>query len=110
MFFVLVCRNGILVPSFLPHRTSPEAAALAIYRIVIKLYVVCCYYVVIKCLFCCCFYFSSVVVAAATLAVGLCTMTHVVIFAPLYVGLLRALLYNHCGFFPSRLSGRLPLC
>uniref|UniRef100_A0A2N9GY73 Uncharacterized protein n=1 Tax=Fagus sylvatica TaxID=28930 RepID=A0A2N9GY73_FAGSY len=35
----LLSRNGILVPSFLPDRTSPEAAALAIYRIVIKLYV-----------------------------------------------------------------------
>ena len=50
-----------------------------------------------------------VVVVAATLVVGLCTMTYV-IFAPLYVGLLWALLYNHLGFLSSQMSGSLPLC
>jgi hypothetical protein len=78
--------------------------------------VVCCSCVVIRCFSCCCFYFSVVivvvsffVVVVATLVVGLCTMTYV-IFGPLYVESLWALLYNHLGFLPSRMSGSLPLC
>ena len=109
-FFVFVCMDGILAPSILPHRTSPADAALAIYRTAIKLCVVCRFCVVIRYLSCCCFYFFVVVVvAAATLVVRLCAMTYV-IFAPLCVGLLWALLYNHHGFLPSRLSGSLPSC
>ena len=118
MFFVFVCMDGILAPSILPHRTSPTDAALTIYRTVIKFCVVCCFCVVIRCLSCYCFYFSVVdvvvpfffvVVVAASLVVGLCAMTYV-IFAPLYVGLLWALLYNHHGFLPSRLSGGFLSC
>jgi hypothetical protein len=109
-FFVFICMDGILAPSILPYRTSPAGAALAIYRTAIKLCVGYCFCVDIRCLLCllCCFYFS-VVVVAAPLVVGLRAMTYV-IFAPLCVGLLRALLYNHCSFLPSRLSGSLPSC
>jgi hypothetical protein len=111
---VFVCKDGILAPSILPHKTSPADVALAIYRTAIKLCVVCCFCVVIKCLSCCCFYFSVVVVVvvsffvvvvAATLVVGLCAMTYV-IFAPLCVGLLWALLYNHHGFLPVEVYHR----
>ena len=111
-FFVFVCMDGILAPSFLLHKTPPAAAALAIYRIVIKPCVVCSC-VVIRCLLCC-FYFSVVVVSffdvvvVATLVVGFCTITYV-IFAPLYVGL-WTLLYHHLSFLPSRMSGSFPLC
>jgi hypothetical protein len=113
-FFVLVSMDGILAPSFLPHRTSPASAALAIYWTMIK-HCVACSCVDIRCLLCCCFYFSVVVyffvgfVAVAPLVVGFCTMTYV-IFAPLYVGLLWALLYNHLGFLPSWLIGSLSSC
>uniref|UniRef100_A0A2N9HIF9 Uncharacterized protein n=1 Tax=Fagus sylvatica TaxID=28930 RepID=A0A2N9HIF9_FAGSY len=74
------CTYGNWVSSLLSVWTSPTAAALAIYRTVIK-----------PCVF------------------WLCTMTYV-IFAPLYVGLLGALLYNHHGSLPSRMSGSLPSC
>ncbi len=91
MFYVIVCRDGILAPSFLPHRTSPAAVALVNYRIVIKPCVVCSC-IVCRCLSCCCSYlyvdvsvFFVVVVVAATLAVGFCSMTYVIL-APLYVG------------------------
>ena len=111
-FFVFVYMDGILAPSILPYRTSPAGAALAIYQTAIKLCVGCCFCVNIRCLSCC-FYFSVVgvvsffvVVVAAPLVVGLSAMTYVIL-APFCVGLLRALLYNHCGFLPSRLSGNL---
>jgi hypothetical protein len=83
MFYVIVCRDGILAPSFLSHKTSPAAVALVNYRIVIKPCVVCSC-IVCRCLSCCCSYLY-VVVVAATLAVGFCSMMYV-IFAPLYVG------------------------
>jgi hypothetical protein len=54
-FYVIVCRDGILAPSFLPHRTSPAAVALVNYRIVIKPCVVCSC-IVCRCLSCCCSY------------------------------------------------------
>ena len=106
--FLSGCSYKNLVSSLLSFWTSPTLAALAIYRTVIK-----------PCVFCCfsswCFYFSVVVISffvvvvVAPLIVGLCTMTYV-IFAPLYVGLLWALLYNHHGSLPSRVSGSLPSC
>jgi hypothetical protein len=106
--FLSGCSYGNLVSSLLSFWTSPTAAALAIYRTVIKPCVFCCFSS-------CCFYFSVVVISffvvvvVAPLIVGLCTMTYV-IFAPLYVGLLWALLYNHHGSLPSRMSGSLPSC
>uniref|UniRef100_A0A2N9IQP7 Uncharacterized protein n=1 Tax=Fagus sylvatica TaxID=28930 RepID=A0A2N9IQP7_FAGSY len=42
-FFVFVCKDGILAPSILPHKTSPADVALAIYRTAIKLCVICCF-------------------------------------------------------------------
>ena len=48
-------------------------------------------------------------VIVATLVVRLCTIAYI-IFAPLYVGSLWALLYNHLGFLPSWISGSLPSC
>jgi hypothetical protein len=101
------CTYENWVSSLLSVWTSPTAAALAIYRTVIKPCVFCCFSS-------CCFYFSIVVISfvvvdVAPLTVGLCTMTYV-IFAPLYVGLLGALLYNHHGSLPSRMSGSLPSC
>ena len=113
-FFVFVSMDGILAPSLLPQRTSPASAALAIYWTMIKPCVACSC-VDIRCLLCCCFYFSVVVsffvgfVAVAPPVVGFCTMMYV-IFAPLYVGLLWALLYSHLGFLPSWLIGSLSSC
>ena len=79
--FLVSCLYGNLVSSLLSFRTSPAAAALVTYCIVIKPCVVCCSCVIIRCLSCCCFYFSVVVVhffvvVAATLVIGLC-MTYV---------------------------------
>jgi hypothetical protein len=56
-FYVIVCRDGILAPSFLPHRTSLAAVALVNYRIVIKSCVVCSC-IVSRCLLCCCSYLN----------------------------------------------------
>jgi hypothetical protein len=109
-FLVVGCSYGNLVPSLLSFQTSLVAAALAIYRTMIKPCVVCCSCVVIRCFSCCCCCcLSFFVVVVATLVVELCTIAYV-IFAPLYVGSLWALLYNHLGFLPSRISGSLPSC
>ena len=98
--FLVSCLYGNLVSSLLSFRTSPAAAALVTYWIVIKpcVCVVCCSCVIIRCLSCCCFYFS-VVVVAATLVVGLCmTLCH-----PFYPQC-RVLLDNHFDFLLSRMS------
>ena len=86
--FLAGCSYGNLVSSLLPFRTSPAAAALAIYWTVIKPCVVLrffsfCYFylsvVVVVVVFCCCCFY--VVVVVVPLVVGFCTMTYV-IFAP----------------------------
>ena len=98
-FFVFVCMDRILAPSFLPHRTSPVGAALPSYRIVVKSWIICVFYYCLSIvIFCCCVVFY--VVACATLVVGSCTMTYV-IFVTLVVGS-WALLFNQLGFLPTQ--------
>ena len=86
-FFVVVYSDGILAPSYLPHRTSPVVTALPSYWTVIKFSTVCSICVVDYCLcifvFCCCVVFY--VVTCAALLIRSCTMMYV-IFATLIVG------------------------
>ena len=111
--------DGTMYPSLLSHQTSIVAAALLIYKNVVKSCVFSCYCVVVCCDFCCfvwcnfyCFVFAFsvvVVVIFAALVVGFWPMTYV-IFAALIVGfgalLLRReikalLLFKESVFFTS---------
>ena len=100
-FFVFVCMDGILAPSFLLHRTSPVGAALSSYWIVVKSSIVCSicvfYYCLCIVIFCCCIVFY--VVTCVALMVGSSIMTYA-IFATFVVGSL-ALLCNQLDFLPT---------
>ena len=95
-FFVVVCLNGILAPSFLPHQTSPIVVALPSYQIVVKSWVVCSICVVV----CCFVVFYCCVVDCVTLVVRSWIMMYV-IFAALIIRP-WVLLYNQLGFLPTQ--------
>jgi hypothetical protein len=115
---VIVCSNGIIAPSSLPHWTSSTVVALSFDGIVIMSWIFCCYCVVVGggggvvifsvvCCGCCSFFVCSVVCFCAALVEGFYAKMYI-FFATLYVGSMT-LLYINIGFLLTRLSGSLLL-